>query len=464
MSEKKAIITILGIGFETKPDDRAEYSYGEKLKNSFTLDKKSKYTNMLPLIIENFADYTILPLFTQEAKDSQIKNILEKENIKFDGFDDKYLIEDDKDFNAILKTIDSMLELDYDEIVVDLTHGFRHLPILAIINLIIYDIKNDSKIKHIFFAKEQEPRKKYEIIELKEYLDLAKLSFVLSSFNDNYTVGNKMTYANNEYQNITDNLRIISTHILSNSLKQLTGKDSILIKIIEDIEKLSHSDKNIITFKQYTDEIIEHLKTIQELSSETYYIQLYKLSSMMNKRGYLLNSITLLNEAIGFYCVEKIRNIDDSVANHIQEYEKDENNLYQLADHSKNIVKQKDKFSGVYLFDKNQEKLTAGQKTSLAKKKKKLKESIDEKVLNKIEEAGFSVSLSKIGTPNNKSIRDKIIEHLEREDNEELIGLIIKIESLRNNLAHGNSSTKIKNVKLEITFLIKEFGKLELSF
>ena len=38
--------------------------------------------------------------------------------------------------------------------------------------------------------------------------------------------------------------------------------------------------------------------------------------------------------------------------------------------------------------------------------------------------------------------------------------VIKEVENLRNNLAHGNSSHKIENVKGKITLLLKEFQKI----
>lgn len=65
----------------------------------------------------------------------------------------------------------------YDEVIVDVSHGFRHLPILMVVDLIIQNFQDTSKIKQILFAKEIDKHEKdkkgvYEIIDLKEYLTL----------------------------------------------------------------------------------------------------------------------------------------------------------------------------------------------------------------------------------------------------------------------------------------------------
>jgi len=444
---KKAVISILGTVGHTQrvpyidnneikyrcevknEDQKASYYFAKGL--DFKL-KKDRFFNMLPLMIENFTQYTHVPIYTKLSLKIQ-QSLLDFEKIEFDIKKNGLFVSEDikdieSDYSYFLNGINKIVE-NYANVIIDLTHGFRHLPILAIINLIIQNIKNPEKIEYIFFAKEIEQYKEYEIIDLREYLELAQLSFVLSGFNNNYTVGNKMYFTNKNYQTLVDKLRLVSTHILGNSLKKLIGKNSITqetILMIKELEK----DKKLKTFKSYTDEIISHLQRIKNLDTEDEYIQLYKLSQMMNERGYLLNSITLLNEAIGFYCVKILEEIDNSIIEHIKVFKSkiesaktdDETkkwNLYKLSNHSKNIIKQEKDFNGAYLFNENEKEVE-----------------------------------------NKSEIKFLILNTLEKKDNKILIDLIEKIENLRNNLAHGNSSDKIENVKGKISILLKEYQKI----
>ncbi|GAB1464836.1 hypothetical protein MASR2M54_03360 [Aliarcobacter cryaerophilus] len=57
-----------------------------------------------------------------------------------------------------------------------------------IVDLIIQNFQDTQKLKKILFAKEIQAFKEYEIIDLKEYLELANISFVLTTFEKNYTV------------------------------------------------------------------------------------------------------------------------------------------------------------------------------------------------------------------------------------------------------------------------------------
>jgi len=433
MEMRKAVITILGTILPPREgQEKANYYFSDELKEKFAL-KKESYTNMLPLLVDNFSAYgDIKSVYTNLSKTRQIE-VLKYEKIIYEIeekglFVSENIKDEEAKYSYFLSKYNDLIE-EYDKVIIDVSHGFRHFPILAIINLIIQNIKSPEKIEHILFAKEIVKGEKgvtgrYEIIDLKEYLDLAKLSFVLSSFASNYTVGNKMNFTNYHYKELVEKLKIISTHILGNSLKQLIGKDSLTDKTIQNIKSLIKRDTKLSTFKTYTDEIIKHLEKIKNLDKENKYTQLYKLSYMMNERGYLLNSITLLNEAIGFYCVEELKKIDSSIEEHITTYnekisfaetkdDKKKFNLYKLSHHSKNIIKQEKEFKGAYLFN----------------------ESENEK----------------------SNVKSTILNYLKSKDYKQLSKLIEDIEDLRNNLAHGNSSEEIENVKDKISSLLKEY-------
>ena len=240
------VITFLGKGFKTAKEKRAKYNFDNELSEKFSL-KKANYTNMLPLLIDNFRDKKIVPIFTKEAQETQLK-VLEDEFSKsyISLFDDKYFIKDTKDFSAILKILNEVINQN-SSYIIDLTHSFRHLPILATVSLISNHITDTSRVEHIFFAKEIVPSTKdtigqYEIIDLKEYLELANLSFMLSTFKYNYTVSENMKFSNSFYQKIADELNDFSSHFLSNSLKTLID-GTLIDDIVKNLKILQKQDK-----------------------------------------------------------------------------------------------------------------------------------------------------------------------------------------------------------------------------
>ena len=79
---KKAVITILGL---IKPpiegQEKAQYYFSDELKEKFSL-KKDRYTNMLPVLVDNFRDSygAIESIYTVEAKKTQ-SEVLVYENL-----------------------------------------------------------------------------------------------------------------------------------------------------------------------------------------------------------------------------------------------------------------------------------------------------------------------------------------------------------------------------------------------
>lgn len=388
-----------------------------------------EYINMLPLLVESYPTATILALATKDAKTVQTK-VLEYMNISSNTVKFVDIVEHtENEYNAYFAMVNELLD-ENQEIIIDLSHGFRHLPILTIIALIIQNIQFPEKIKHILFAQEIEQYKRYQIIDLLDYLELANFTTMLSMFNQNYTISNHLRFKNKLYAQIADQLKIFSDNFLANSLKTLIDGDAIR-NILSNLEKLKNSNE-MHHLKDFIDEITQHLKEIHALKDYDDYRELYELSSMMAQRGYLLNAITLLFEAIGFYCAEALRTVSPEIQQHIDYFKqelmdkkkpKSRFSSYTLANQSRNFVKHSafddGKFQGDYLFNPE----TINWSENQLKKPNKPKSKIDK-------------------------IHTAIENYLSTKHNLQKFALFIQeMERLRNNLAHGNSSDSLDNVK-----------------
>ena len=413
----KAVITILGtIPAPKEGQERANYQLSSSLEESFSL-KRSNYTNMLPLIIDNFQDnYSIECIYTNFSKSRQT-DVLAYEEIDFDIEANGVFISEDVMRNGIeveeakysyfLQKYNELIEK-YDSVIIDVSHGFRHFPILATINMMIQNIKEPKKIEYILFAKELEPFKKYEIIDLKEYLELANFSFLLSNFNQNYTVSSNIRFKNRLYRELAQELSEFSHHFLSNSLKPLI-EGNLIAKIIDNLEELQ-KDKSVEHFKHYIEEIIYHLEDIRQLKYELEWKKLYKISKIMDKRGYQLNAITLLFEAVGFYCLESLSNLD-SVGKRAKEYY--------------GYIEQERKPKNIY----STYTMTNQIRTVI-------------KIDNR-----FHISDERLFIAND-SIKNEIIDYIEDVQGIAKFKRFLQdLEALRNNLAHGNSSDSLGDVK-----------------
>jgi CRISPR-associated DxTHG motif protein len=418
------IIIFLGKGIKTPENKRASYKFDKKLAKKFKL-KKNNYTNMLPLLIDNFKDKQIIPIYTQEAKESQLEVLKDEFNNSDQTiFDETYFIKDTKDFSAIMKLLTKVTSQD-DSFIIDLTHSFRHLPILATIALISNYNLDNKKVQHIFFAKEETPSTKdtigkYEIIDLKNYLELANISFILSSFNQNYTIATQAEFTNPLYQKLTKELKKFSEHFLANSLKSIVDGD-IIDKILQTFDELK-KEEDILNLNNYIVKIKLHLKKIKLLRGKNEYEKLLALSQIMYKRGYQLNAITLLFEALGYYCKDSIYQYsNEQVKKYIDKFEvsikegkqpKSKYSSYTLTKESRNIIKLKNKFKGDFLFDR---------------------------------------------TDNIKNNIQDYIENIPSEKLRKFQNYINDMEILRNNLAHGNSSEEIKNIERLFDHKIEKF-------
>lgn len=418
------VVTILGKGYVKEAEERPIYEYDEKLKNSYSL-KKQRYTNMLPLLIDNFGVQNIVPIFTEDARDDQIK-VLEKEfkTSHIEIFNNKNFIRGDTDFYEILRIINEATNED-NEYIIDLTHGFRHIPILATISLISQSLSDTNKIKHIFFAKEIINQKEYEIIDLKEYLELANMSYMLETFDKNYTVSFVAAFENEDFENLRGELTKFSNDILANSLKALENRFDVVLQYIENIKK----NEQIFTFRTSLDKIKEHIENLKQISTKIDYQKLYEMAKVLNKKGYLLNAITLLFEGIGYYCVSGLEKISPKVEAYVREFKNSGFfDSYDLTNQSRNLVKIGREMKS-YLFG------TEKAQTHFGLSEKKAKEYLGD-------------------------IKNSICNKLERiPDIEEFKNFIIAAEKLRNNLAHGNSSDEIANTKLNFKRLLEDYKK-----
>lgn len=409
--KKKAVITILGMLGGDEKHNKAEY-YFEKNK----ADTKDYY-NTLPLLIEKYASkYSIVPIYTQEAKKTN-EIVLQKSGVSNIDFDEKNLIEDDKDFDVIFKIIDEAIE-EYDEIIVDVSHGFRHLPILMTVDLIIQNFQNEDKIKKILFAKEIEQYKLYEMIDLKSYLDLANISFILTSFEKNYTVANHIKV--DKYKTLIEKLNNFSNDIMALSLNNLFQTTSKELQIELDKVKDVSIQKQAQTLK-------EKIKILTAYEGKKRYQTYYDLARDLFEKNYMLLSLSLLNESVRLYIKSTIK------INHKNSVEKIEkafnNDLYEI---------------GNFFAKFKNDKFTYEQFQKSLQKNNKSKE---------IPLSSYEFNALKQAFPSYLLIEYKYKISFKQQS------LIDAITYTRNNLAHGNVQDSFSSIQESIKELLNDYEK-----
>jgi len=158
---KKAVITILGTAGTSYDKNTKKYKLKspESPANYIFEGKDNLYYNTLPLLIDKYSkEYEIISLFTPKAKQAQEEVLKEYKNINYD-FNPEWQI-DVNDFDSLFNKMDTIISK-YDKVIIDVSHGFRHLPILMVIDIIIHNIVDINKVEQILFAKEIEVFKEY---------------------------------------------------------------------------------------------------------------------------------------------------------------------------------------------------------------------------------------------------------------------------------------------------------------
>jgi len=423
---KKAVITILGtIDCKGDKTNKAQYLINKNLKYLISL-KNETYTNMLPILIENFyKKYDIVPIYTDSAKSTQ-ENVLknceefkEVENIIKEIFENGVYIINENNFEDILKRIDEKIR-EYEEVIVDVSHGFRHLPILMTINLIVTSLKTDSrgKIKNILFAKELERFKKYEIIDLREYLELANLAFIINIFKDNYSVSNHISINDKTYKKLINYMREFSKNLMALSI------DKLLFNIVPELKKelntilnKGHNDDNILMFKNEIKEIIKRLESIYVPKNHRYQTYYYIARDVASEeKGYLAVAVSLIFEGVSFYLYTSFKERNIKLRNFFEQLEKDKNlTTYDILDLCRGIF-------------------------SFRKEKFKISNKLNKYFSNEVKEEFFNVK-SEIY---NKKLKD----------------LLFDSRKIRNNLLHANSGGRIEDVNKRVKDLLDRYEKL----
>lgn len=292
-NNKTAVITILGIqgqkeDIETK--GRARYYF-----TSESADKSQEFFNTLLLLADKFGAENIVPIYTAEAREFNEAVIAHYANFQI-NFNDSYKIVDEKNFEALFeifeRAIDDLVKSGVDRIVFDVTHGFRHLPLLALVDLLIQNFSNVSQIDQILFAKEIEKSKLYEIIDLRQYLDIANIAFVIAVFSQNYTLAQHIK--TKKFESLVNALNAFSHNILSLNIKKLKSSHGELIKELDRIDDIALISR--------ARDLKDRLNKICDWNDSTYVFR-YKLAKDMFEKGYLLQSLVLLFESVNSYIV-----------------------------------------------------------------------------------------------------------------------------------------------------------------
>lgn len=305
-------ILILGmVGLDREGQiTKAYYSYKDNDSDDnidFTI-KAGEYINSLHVLATNFKGekFTLIgtkaakekqekvfQVFENECKDGEeiLKHLAKTEILDMDKEDDLALI-----FNL---TLNAILNSPSDNIILDITHGLRHQPLMAAFAATLGKINFNKSIK-ILFAQEIERLKTYSYVFLDNYNNITTYAILLNGFIQTLSIP-KIHHTSsfiNSLQDFTDSLH-------TNAFDRLFA--TTLPKTLENLNAFKQ-DSMYFALKDLINQVEKILNKFANIKNMQYdYEKYYAISQIMFEKKYYLISITYGFESLPKYVLLKFK-------------------------------------------------------------------------------------------------------------------------------------------------------------
>lgn len=303
---------------------------------------KSKF--FVQALYEFYKPDKIIIFMTDEAEkkfEQEISSLIsfEKKKIK-DGKNEEELWEN---FEILAEAIPKD-----DEIIIDVTHGFRSIPIVALSVIIFLNILNDLKVKKILYGA-FEARDFYEgkapVFDITNFMDLINWSYATEEFLHfgnakrlkiildsihNQTYKQKVEAKAQVLKSLGKNLDEITTALSLIRPREVVKNANELPKLIEDVKKDIQKLPAVKPLGKLLDKISTTFKEISEAEDSLFKPEGFKAQAQMIKFYTQIEkyqqAITLAREAIVSYvCVQE--NLNPEEPNDREKAEKTLNEL-----------------------------------------------------------------------------------------------------------------------------------------
>jgi CRISPR-associated DxTHG motif protein len=282
------IISILGMsGMNREKTEKTTAHYDCSI-----LGKKSdKYHNATDMLLKNYDD-TFYFLGTEKAIDFQ------KKLLKFPEEKVYFLPVEDNSLEDIFEKVYEQLAKakKNEDIILDITHGFRHQPISAIFSATLHRFLNQKNLR-VIFAKQIVEHKEYEYIYLDDYLDITQLSLLLTGFIRTLNFVDSIKVEGFETLPFAN----FSKALLSNDFYTLQSSYKNLLATIQRAKE----DQRFDHLKELFEEIKETLSVFDNFKNLPIYKKYLIISQLMADKNYIMLSLTYLFEAVRFYASHK---------------------------------------------------------------------------------------------------------------------------------------------------------------
>lgn len=291
------IIAILGKAGKDREGNLVKSTYSKD--SDISELKNGDFCNSTHCLIESFgenATYTFLGTSDSIAFQNDIFANHPQCKAIFDKYPPKVLGDSEIQsvFHQILESIKSAHE---NNIILDITHGFRHQPIIASFASTLGQI-NTKKSITLLFAKELKPREEYQYISLEKYSQISLIALSLQTFVQTLSVPNM-------------GLKEPFIIALSEFSKSLHAND--FNHIFANLDKTSdelQKSKNNVEFgglENILDEVEKILSDFVGIkNTQKDYQKHYKIAKIMHEKGYYLIVATYIYEAIALYIIDDL--------------------------------------------------------------------------------------------------------------------------------------------------------------
>lgn len=318
-------------------DENGDIKFQSAKYNSQKLGKPSgTYKNATEYLLNNFDDKF---LFIGTKCAIEFQQIILEESMK--NRDITYVEIKDESLDDIFEKILEVLNIN-EEIILDITHGFRHQPIMAIFASTLSQFLQWRNLR-IIFAKEIEMFKEYTYIYLDDYIEITQISLLLTGFirTLNFIPVSDMKLLNNKvFENFSKSL-------LSNDMKGVERNYILLKKELERLEQ----DKELKHINNLIKKVKQELTTLDMLPFFEPYQKYIVLSKLMVDKNYLVVALAYIFESIREYCSYRFESICANIK-FKDNYTKNDNVMRTIGNFEKgNIILRKHK----NLYTKNKE-------------------------------------------------------------------------------------------------------------
>lgn len=199
-------------------------------------------------------------------------------------------------FDIVLETIQNSK---HEKIILDITHGMRHQPLMAAFGATLSKIYSQADIR-ILFAKEIVPHKEYHYVYLDSYGDIGFNAILLNSFIKTLSVP-EIPHNNKLLSSLQVFTNALHTNALHTLLKSSLPNALLSLKEFKR-DPLYHPLENLIDEVEI---ILQEFNALKKMQEE--YKKYYGIAQIMFQKKYYLISITYAFEALPKYIINKFQ-------------------------------------------------------------------------------------------------------------------------------------------------------------